>query len=507
MPARTTPERAAQREAPHRHPGARRSATRARDLGGRDGRVACAVAHRDREGVVAVRGRSGVFGAGAHLAVPDALARLAPPLGRDAAEAADHVRPRPIVGAEDAELGGRVGRAREADHDARHLASRGGCDHRRLSAHEPHPRRSRVDVDLLERVDHAALVAAHHAHAIGPVRHDVAVVVPSVPAEAVLRISGEHPLVHDPAHLVALRVDDREGDLGGLGEVEADARLVAIVVAVRREVGRLGREADHERELALEQLRREEGGDGRHHEHGEHRPDQGPGHGGGSLVGALAVKMSSADASPARRSVRGRPALRPCAGRGAGAPGGAGRARDLALRPRSLPRPRTATPSSTLFYRAGDSLGGAAGPRCGGLLKAAEHVPDMLRYRSHATGADVSHWQWLWLEALSTRMLPRGRPQVLTLHNVVRRGRSAGRLLDAFDAVIVHTRAGAELLGGGERVHVIPARRVRAPDQARGRAAAPARARRGVAARGALLRRRAGVQGRRRPARGDAARA
>jgi glycosyltransferase involved in cell wall biosynthesis len=45
---------------------------------------------------------------------------------------------------------------------------------------------------------------------------------------------------------------------------------------------------------------------------------------------------------------------------------------------------------------------------------------------------------------------------VLTLHNVIRRSRSARRLVDAFDAVIVHTRAGAELLGGGERVHVIP---------------------------------------------------
>ena len=111
--------------------------------------------------------------------------------------------------------------------------------------------------------------------------------------------------------------------------------------------------------------------------------------------------------------------------------------------------------SSTLFYRAGTRWG-ARRPSLRRALKAAEHVPDMLRYRRHASGADVSHWQWLWLEALSTRMLPRGRPQVLTLHNVVRRGRSASRLLDAFDAVIVHTRAGAELLGGSERVHVIP---------------------------------------------------
>ncbi len=111
--------------------------------------------------------------------------------------------------------------------------------------------------------------------------------------------------------------------------------------------------------------------------------------------------------------------------------------------------------SSMLFYREATRWG-AQRPALRRLLKAGEHVPDMLRYRSHATGADVNHWQWLWLEALSTRMLPRGRPQVLTLHNVVRRSRSAGRLLDAFDAVIVHTRAGAELLHGGERVHVIP---------------------------------------------------
>jgi glycosyltransferase involved in cell wall biosynthesis len=108
-----------------------------------------------------------------------------------------------------------------------------------------------------------------------------------------------------------------------------------------------------------------------------------------------------------------------------------------------------------LFYTAGTRWG-ARRPALRRALKAAEHVPGMLRYRRHAGPADVSHWQWLWLEALSTRLLPRDRPQVLTLHNVIRRGRSARLLLDSFDAVIVHTRAGAELLGGGERVHVIP---------------------------------------------------
>jgi glycosyltransferase involved in cell wall biosynthesis len=107
------------------------------------------------------------------------------------------------------------------------------------------------------------------------------------------------------------------------------------------------------------------------------------------------------------------------------------------------------------FYRAATRLG-AGRPRLRRGLKGAEHVPGLLAYRRRARDADLSHWQWLWLESLSTRLLPRGRPQVLTMHNVIRRERPADGLLDAFDAVIVHTRRGAELLGGGERVHVIP---------------------------------------------------
>jgi glycosyltransferase involved in cell wall biosynthesis len=107
------------------------------------------------------------------------------------------------------------------------------------------------------------------------------------------------------------------------------------------------------------------------------------------------------------------------------------------------------------FYRAATRFGaGRSWLRRG--LKGAEHVPGLLAYRRRARDADLTHWQWLWLESLSTRLLPHGRPQVLTMHNVIRRERPAERLLDAFDAVIVHTRRGAELLGGGERVHVIP---------------------------------------------------
>ncbi len=42
------------------------------------------------------------------------------------------------------------------------------------------------------------------------------------------------------------------------------------------------------------------------------------------------------------------------------------------------------------------------------------------------------------------------------MHNVIRSERPARGLAERMDAVIVHTRRGAELLGGGERVHVIP---------------------------------------------------
>jgi glycosyltransferase involved in cell wall biosynthesis len=110
---------------------------------------------------------------------------------------------------------------------------------------------------------------------------------------------------------------------------------------------------------------------------------------------------------------------------------------------------------SESFYR-GATRVGARRTALRRALKAAEHVPDMLRYRGRAAEADVTHWQWLWLESLSMRMLPRGRPQVLTMHNVIRRERPAQKVAAAFAAVIVHTRAGAELLGGGPRVHVIP---------------------------------------------------
>lgn len=107
------------------------------------------------------------------------------------------------------------------------------------------------------------------------------------------------------------------------------------------------------------------------------------------------------------------------------------------------------------FYRLATRLGDRA-PRRRRALKLAEHVPDMLRYRRHAGGADVRHFQWLPIERIDAHLLPAERPRVLTMHNVIRREAVDLRVADRMDAVIVHTRHGAELLGGGERVHVIP---------------------------------------------------
>jgi len=109
---------------------------------------------------------------------------------------------------------------------------------------------------------------------------------------------------------------------------------------------------------------------------------------------------------------------------------------------------------SERFYRLATRFGVDA-PRRRRAVKLVEHVPDMLRYRRRAAAADVRHFQWLPLERLDSLLLPPARPRVLTMHNVIRRDRPGRRLAERMDAVIVHTRHGAELLGAGN-VHVIP---------------------------------------------------
>jgi glycosyltransferase involved in cell wall biosynthesis len=117
------------------------------------------------------------------------------------------------------------------------------------------------------------------------------------------------------------------------------------------------------------------------------------------------------------------------------------------------------------FYRCG--AGAAPGSPRRFAAKIAQQVPDMLRYaRSAAPQADVVHFQWLTVQPVDVHLLPRGRPLVLTAHDVLprepRRGQLAAqrRLYERVDAVVVHSEHGrarlVEALGiAPEKVHVI----------------------------------------------------
>jgi len=116
------------------------------------------------------------------------------------------------------------------------------------------------------------------------------------------------------------------------------------------------------------------------------------------------------------------------------------------------------------FYR---WMPGSPGSGVRRAAKLAQHVPDMLRYRRTASGADVVHFEWLPVQPLDARLLPRGRPLVVTAHDVLPREarpsqRAAQRrLYERADAVVVHSHHGRERLVVDleiepERVHVIP---------------------------------------------------
>ncbi|HEY3191643.1 MAG TPA: glycosyltransferase family 4 protein [Solirubrobacterales bacterium] len=101
-----------------------------------------------------------------------------------------------------------------------------------------------------------------------------------------------------------------------------------------------------------------------------------------------------------------------------------------------------------LFYRRASSAGIGQRRR---LLRAAEHVPDMLRYRRAAALADLVHYQWLPIPALDRRLLPPKRPRVYTMHwrlpeAGTRIARTVTRLLGEMDAVVVHSEHGARRL-------------------------------------------------------------
>jgi glycosyltransferase involved in cell wall biosynthesis len=115
------------------------------------------------------------------------------------------------------------------------------------------------------------------------------------------------------------------------------------------------------------------------------------------------------------------------------------------------------------FHRHGR---GGAGSRRRLAAKVVQHVPDMLRYGRAAAAADVVHFQWLSVQPLDVHLLPRGRPLVLTAHDVLPREPRPGqlgaqrRLYERVDAVVVHSAHGRERLVDAlgidaAKVHVI----------------------------------------------------
>ncbi|HET7507239.1 MAG TPA: glycosyltransferase family 4 protein, partial [Solirubrobacterales bacterium] len=102
-----------------------------------------------------------------------------------------------------------------------------------------------------------------------------------------------------------------------------------------------------------------------------------------------------------------------------------------------------------LFYRRSAGRGLDAPARLP--FKAAEHIPDMLRFR-RAADADVVHYQWLTIPSLDVRLLPPTRPRVMTAHYILpprpsrRQVRAAHRVFDAMDAVLAHSEHGAARL-------------------------------------------------------------
>ncbi|HEV7615812.1 MAG TPA: glycosyltransferase family 4 protein [Solirubrobacterales bacterium] len=116
------------------------------------------------------------------------------------------------------------------------------------------------------------------------------------------------------------------------------------------------------------------------------------------------------------------------------------------------------------FYRRSAARGlDARGRRA---FKAAEHVPDMLRFR-RAGRADVVHYQWLTMPRLDVHLLPPRHPRVMTAHYILpprpsrRQVDGARRVFGAMDAVVAHSQHSADRLRDEVgldpgRVRVIP---------------------------------------------------
>ena len=181
---------------------------------------------------------------------------------------------------------------------------------------------------------------------------------------------------------------------------------------------------------------------------------------GRTIIARMADSAAGRDPRAARRPLGVHAALRPCPGRGA--------------RPR---RRRGRAADQPLPLRAG--AGGRGLPGGGALLPAQRRArargaaaaapsssPSTCRTCCASAAirapADVVHYQWLTLPGLDARLLPPGRPRVMTAHYVLpprpsrRQVASARRAFGGMDAVVAHSEHGARRLR--EEVGLDPAR-------------------------------------------------
>jgi len=103
-----------------------------------------------------------------------------------------------------------------------------------------------------------------------------------------------------------------------------------------------------------------------------------------------------------------------------------------------------------LFYRR-SSAAGSGNAKARRAIRAAEHVPGMLRHRRHARAADVVHYQWLPVPRLDARLLADVHPRVFTMHwrfpePGSRIAGTLASLLERMDGVVAHSRHGSERL-------------------------------------------------------------
>ena len=98
-------------------------------------------------------------------------------------------------------------------------------------------------------------------------------------------------------------------------------------------------------------------------------------------------------------------------------------------------------------------------------VKLAQHPLDMLRLR-RLPKVDVTHFQWLPVQAIDRHLLPKG-PTVVTAHDVIPREPRPGQLgalgktYNSVDAVVVHSEHGRGVLidaldVDSSKVHVLP---------------------------------------------------